>query len=315
MQIKKEKDINDFLEMERLELSFYDQEHVTPHQEAYLWHLSNPMTGFVLEDCGRIVAFSDILPVKDSVFHSIQRGTFNDKYLTTEDLVCMDSLQQGDAVSLLLSCVVVCREYRSTDALRRLLNAHLDYYCGFAKKGIQSGTVLASNGTKEGGRFSEGMGFEYLGRTEHDTALYQTSFEKLDEQVRKLRPRLEGLLLEKEQNLLNPEFCSQIENLEHCIAENFTEYGQTGRIYYRSETLELLKNKKDNNVSIVDFEIACIGNQAAMAHYTARNEETTEMSLRTSLWILEDGQWKISFHQGTAIRVIRKIRTGGMKHV
>lgn len=191
MQIKTEKDMNDFLEMEQLELRFYSEEHVTPHQEAYLWHLSNPMTGFALEDCGRIVAFTDILPVKDEVFRRILNGTFNDKYLTAEDLVNMDMLQEGDTVDLLLSCIVVREDYRRTDALKRLLNAHLDYYRSFIKRGIKIGTVLTSNVTKDGERFSERMGFEYLGRTDHETALYRTSFQRFDEQVRRLQHKLE----------------------------------------------------------------------------------------------------------------------------
>jgi hypothetical protein len=288
--------------MEQMELSFYAEEHVTPHQEAYLWHLSNSMTGFVLEDCGRIVAFTDILPVNDDVFRRILSGTFNDKYLTADDLVNMDAMQEGDTVNLLLSCVVVREDYRKTDALKRLLNAHLDYYRGYMKKGIKIETVLTRNVTEDGERFSERMEFEYLGRTEHETALYRTSFQSLDEQVKKLRPRLETILLQKEKDLLNPEFCGNIQNLEDCIAEDFMEYGQSGNIYNRDDTIKLLQNKKDSHVTILDFKITCIGKQAAMAHYTAKDNKTTNASLRTSLWILEDKQWKISFHQGTAMQ-------------
>jgi len=126
MEIKKEKTIKDFIDMEQLELKYYSEEHVTPHEDAYLWHLSNPMTGFVLEDSGTIIAFSDILPINQDLYERILSGTFNDKYLTAGDLIRMETLKEGDSLNLLLSCVVVHEDYRKTDALKTLLNAHMD---------------------------------------------------------------------------------------------------------------------------------------------------------------------------------------------
>jgi len=56
MNIKSEKTLDDFIYMEQLELKYYSKEHVTPYEEAYLWHLSNPKTGFVHGFCYRIAA-------------------------------------------------------------------------------------------------------------------------------------------------------------------------------------------------------------------------------------------------------------------
>lgn len=186
MNIKSEKTLDDFIYMEQLELKYYSEEHVTPYREAYLWHLSNPKTGFVLEDNGRIAAFTDILPIKKAVFDQIISGTYNDKYLTSDDLVSMDSLKEGDTVNLLLSCVLVDEYYRGTDALKILLNAHLDYYRGYTDRGISIETVLTSNVTEAGERFSERMGFDRIGRSDHQSTLYQTSFQKFDERVRRI---------------------------------------------------------------------------------------------------------------------------------
>jgi len=190
MNIKKEKTWDDFIYMEQLELKYYSKEHVTPYEEAYLWHLSNPKTGFVLEDSGRIAAFTDILPVKQEIFDQIKCGTYNDKYLTSDDLIDMEELKEGDSVNLLLSCVLVDENYRGTDALKILLDAHLDYYRGYADRDITIGTVLTSNVTEAGERFSERLGFERIGRSEHQTTLYQTSFRQFDERVKQLKSRL-----------------------------------------------------------------------------------------------------------------------------
>jgi hypothetical protein len=47
-----------------------------------------------------IVAFTDILPVKQEILQQIVNGTFNDKYLTPENLIDMDSLKEGDTFNL-----------------------------------------------------------------------------------------------------------------------------------------------------------------------------------------------------------------------
>lgn len=300
MNIKRDKTLEDFIYMEQLELKYYSAEHVTPYEEAYLWSQSNPNTGFVLEDGGRIVAFTDILPVRREIFDSIAAGKFNDKYLTAKDLIAMEELRAGDEVNLLLSCVLVDEEYRETDALKVLLSAHLEYYRGFAARGIAIGDVVTSNVTEAGERFSERMEFERIGRSEHDTALYRTGFRQLYERVLQMRPRLEAKLLQLEKNLLDPIFCSDIKNLEGCLAADFIEYGQTGTIYDREMTICILSAAKWRNIEITDFSIRCLAGHIAVAHYTAVAGGGTEgRSLRTSIWVKEEDRWKLHFHQGT----------------
>lgn len=309
MNIKKHKTPEDFISMEQLELKYYSEEHVTPHEEAYRWHLSNPDTGFVLEDNGRIAAFSDILPVKREIFRRIAEGTFNDKYLTAEDLVSMDGLKEGDQVDLLLSCILVDEDYRETDALKTLLTAHLDYYRSIENKGVKIDTVLTSNVTKAGELFSERMGFEKIGRSEHHTMLYRTSFRQLCESTARMRPKLEKKILQYENDLLDPEYCSDAERLNRIISPDFMEYGQSGTIYDREAVIRFLKTAGSRNIEICDFTIRCLGTSAAVAHYTAVNRghdgqqgNAENRSLRTSVWVREGGDWKLFFHQGTSIQ-------------
>jgi hypothetical protein len=291
--------------MEQLELKYYSEEHVTPHEEAYLWHQSNPGTGFVLEDGGRIAAFTDILPVKRDIFDRIAAGKFNDKYLKAEDLLIMDDLKAGDEVNLLLSCVLVDEEYRETDALKILLGAHLGYYRGFTDKGIIIGDVVTSNVTEAGERFSERMGFERIGRSEHQTTLYRTAFQQLYEQALQIKPRLEEKLIQLEQNLLDPGFYRDIDNLNGCLAADFMEFGQSGTVYDRETTIRLLAAAENRNIGIRDFSIRCLSSHAAVAHYTAisvKKDGTENNSLRTSIWVKEEDRWKLLFHQGTGIQ-------------
>ncbi len=303
MNIKHEKTLEDFIDMEQLELKYYSEEHVTPHEEAYLWHLSNPNTGFVLEDGGKIAAFTDILPVKREIFDGIVAGKFNDKYLTAEDLVVMEDLKEGAEVNLLLSCVLVDEEYRETDALKVLLDAHLNYYRSFLDRGIVIGDVVTSNVTRAGEGFSERMGFERIGRSHHQTTLYRTSFCQFIERVEQMKPRLEARLLQFEKDLLDPEFCENIDDLNSLLSAAFTEYGQSGTVYDRETMIRLLSSADSSDTSIEDFSIHCLSSHIAVAHYIAvRKGNKENKSLRTSIWVKEDGMWRLHFHQGTEIQ-------------
>lgn len=332
MNIKAEKTMDDFIYMEKLELKYYAEEHVTPHEEAYLWHLANPKSGFVLEDGSRIAAFTDILPVKQDVFHQIAAGTLNDKYLSVSDLVEMGDLRAGDTLNLLLSCVVVDDEYRETDALKRLLCAHLSHYRTYAEKGIRLGTVLTSNVTMAGEHFSERLGFKKIGRSEHGTTLYHISFQEFFEQVNRMKPRLEEKLLQYERRLLDPTFCAERHRLEQVIASGFMEYGQSGRIYDRESMIRSLIHSEKREIEILNFQMECVSSHTAVVHYIAAERrctaeqahsieklersmeelersgpepkqglESCKRSLRTSIWIREDAYWKLFFHQGTAL--------------
>ena len=192
MRIKKELTLEDFKYMEQLELKYYSEEHVTPHKEAYQWHLANPDTSSVLEEEGRIIGFIDMLPLRKAVIDRILDGSFNDKYLKADDLVSMDKLREGESVDLLLSCIVVEKEYRKTGALKMLLDDKMEYYRNFVKKGIVIDSIVTSNVTEDGVRFSERMGFQRVGTSNHGTALFRTTFREFDERVRAMKPKRVG---------------------------------------------------------------------------------------------------------------------------
>lgn len=305
MRIKKNKVLKDFIDMEQMELNYYSEDHVTPHEEAYQWHLSNPHTDMAVEDGGKIVAFSDIIPLKPSVYERILAGNFNDKYLTAEDMMKTETLKKGDVVNLLLSCIVVREEYRKTEALKLLLNHHLDYYRELIRNGVRIDWVLTSNVTEGGERFSERMGFERVGRTSHGSTLFHIRFSELDQRVMSMKSRLEELLIRNERNLLDREFCRDRCRIEQLLSDDFIEYGQSGTVCHKKDTVGALYDGKDRSIEISGFEVKSLGTHTAMVHYTAHELEACSeqnfdaASLRTSIWRFEEDEWRLLFHQAT----------------
>ncbi len=100
-----------------------------------------------------------------------------------------------------------------------------------------------------------------------------------------------------EEKLLKPEIrTSQIE-LKNLLADEFFEFGSSGRVLYKDEQL-------DNGIGIVkmtlsDFEIHPLSNEITFVTYRIFNEIKKQHTLRSSIWKFKDGHWKMYFHQGT----------------
>lgn len=184
MKIRYDLTLDDFKYMAEMELKYYSDEFITPYEESYQWHLLYPHTGSVLEDERRIVGFTDILPLKQEVLDRVTEGSFNDKYLTSEDFISMEDLKAGDTINLFLCCLVIEKEYRKTDALKLLLNENLDYFRDLEKQGIIIDTVITSNVTESGVRFSRRMGFEWVMTSEHNTEIFRINWREFDERIR-----------------------------------------------------------------------------------------------------------------------------------
>jgi hypothetical protein len=86
------------------------------------------------------------------------------------------------------------------------------------------------------------------------------------------------------------------------LAEDFREFGSSGRVFNRKEIIQELSTEEGVSVTIDDFEVTMIAADVALATYTAnRHAGTTRRSRRSSLWVLREGRWQMLFHQGTRL--------------
>ncbi|MCH7322634.1 DUF4440 domain-containing protein [Solibacillus sp. MA9] len=111
---------------------------------------------------------------------------------------------------------------------------------------------------------------------------------------------LKEQLLQLEEKLLKPEIRTSKEELSNLLADNFFEFGSSGKVLYKDE------NIGEMSLSVVqmklsDFEIHPMSEEIVLTTYRIYNEMNNEHSLRSSIWKLIDGHWKMHFHQGTKI--------------
>ena len=116
-------------------------------------------------------------------------------------------------------------------------------------------------------------------------------------------PDIELHLPGLEESLLQPGIRRSPEALSRLLAEEFREFGSSGRIFNKAEILESLKSEATAQFSISDFEVAVLAADIALVTYVAtrRNDpDPPSTSLRSSLWVLRQGNWHL-FHQGTKV--------------
>lgn len=109
-----------------------------------------------------------------------------------------------------------------------------------------------------------------------------------------------------ERRLLSAEVRRSRDALERLIAEDFTEFGASGRRWTKADVLRSLPaTDSPEPADIAALEVKVLGEDLALVTY-----ELTEggvegrRTLRSSLWRRHGDGWQIVFHQGT-------MRTGG----
>jgi len=113
-------------------------------------------------------------------------------------------------------------------------------------------------------------------------------------------------LRQLEERLLDPTVRCDSALVASLLADDFIEFGSSGRVFNKSAILEDLKNETPRPASLLsDFAIRKLSPAIVLVTYRATrfnaNEEETGQSRRSSLWAHVNGQWQMTFHQGTPI--------------
>jgi hypothetical protein len=106
-----------------------------------------------------------------------------------------------------------------------------------------------------------------------------------------------------EESLLDPSIRRDSAQVAALLAEDFEEFGASGRVWTREQILDLLATEIYQRPAMEDFKCALIAEKIALVTYrTVRTDPHSgerAMTLRSSLWTEQSGRWRVRFHQGT----------------
>ena len=115
----------------------------------------------------------------------------------------------------------------------------------------------------------------------------------------------ETFLIELEKKLLNPAVRKSVEEFSQLLAEDYREFGSTGKVYNKKDTIEALKKEPVGEISARDFKVNLLTPEVAIVTYTAIKRDNSNIetaSLRSSVWKKTGEKWQILFHQGTPVK-------------
>ncbi len=103
------------------------------------------------------------------------------------------------------------------------------------------------------------------------------------------------ILLERE--LLRPDVRGDLGRTGILLHPDFTEIGSSGRVWSRDELMMALEGNPGETAEIEVISAERLSSNTMLLNY--RSYGRTGSALRSSIWLLDDGRWRLRFHQST----------------
>lgn len=118
--------------------------------------------------------------------------------------------------------------------------------------------------------------------------------------------RIEEHLKGLERRLLEPEVRKSAAEVGALLADGFREFVSSGQVYDKAQIIELLRRSPAADSELADFKAVLLAPGVALATFVyfrgAAPDRPAAKSLRSSVWKMIDGRWRMVFHQGTLCR-------------
>ena len=109
----------------------------------------------------------------------------------------------------------------------------------------------------------------------------------------------------RERQLLQRDIRNSRAALDGLLADDFVEVERSGFSYRRQDVIDALLKDPVDDVAVEDMECRQLSLSVVLLTYksyragTATSDPRT--TLRSSVWTLVEGDWKLRFHQGTPV--------------
>jgi hypothetical protein len=117
-------------------------------------------------------------------------------------------------------------------------------------------------------------------------------------------PSPENHLRQLEERLLQPNVRRSAAEVSELLANEFIEFGSSGRIFDKRHIIASLQMEPTVRRSLLDFKTSVLAPGVVLVTYRTIRQgavpgEQPIHSFRSSIWKLIDDRWQMLFHQGT----------------
>lgn len=119
-------------------------------------------------------------------------------------------------------------------------------------------------------------------------------------------------LIALEQSLHEPATRGDRQQVAALLAEDFVEFGSSGRIFDKAQTISALAaetpSADERRLQAFDFVVTDLAQDVALVTYRIDRSHTrtgtVRTTLRSSIWKRINGRWQMLFHQGTVVPAV-----------
>jgi hypothetical protein len=101
-----------------------------------------------------------------------------------------------------------------------------------------------------------------------------------------------------EASLLESSVRKNVARVSELLAEDFREYGSSGRVFDKAQIIADLRDEVPYAIAMQEFACMMLAEGVALVTYRSVRESGFE-AIRSSIWVMRDGRWRMIFHQGT----------------
>jgi hypothetical protein len=115
-------------------------------------------------------------------------------------------------------------------------------------------------------------------------------------------PALESEIRILEERLLQATTRSSRGQVDELLADDFIEFGSSGRTFDKAAAMEFLATESAAHFSMLQFRVKRLAPDVVLATYIAVTHTPgapARHSLRSSIWTRAGYIWQLTFHQGT----------------
>ena len=105
-------------------------------------------------------------------------------------------------------------------------------------------------------------------------------------------------LRDLEERLLDPSVRASPDEVATLLADEFIEFGSSGRIYDKQQIIRHLQEEQgEAQLTLAEFSARRLSADIVLVTYRVVESRT----IRSSIWSFQEGRWRMVFHQGTKI--------------
>lgn len=104
-----------------------------------------------------------------------------------------------------------------------------------------------------------------------------------------------------EEELWREETRFDTQRINEIIAPDFLEFGRSGRVYQRQDTLAVVRQTINAVLPLPEFHVRLLDENIAQVTYNSAvtYDGVVENARRSSIWSRTTSGWVLRFHQGT----------------